>query len=199
MRQTCVINRNNLTRIWTPYTRFSFHLPHFSKPTREEHIPLMASPLPWSIFLDCVGSKMSLLVTEEYYVQCLELIQLWTGLTGPQILWADHQSAEDNVYNGTFWNYFRSRYTLLSLHTYERQKGGLEACWQVNKFFAKSHECQIMTKLHGHLVFAFRITCFSKLIIYPFQLYKTARSQTPVTKYFINPFKPIKDRKLNEK
>lgn len=62
---------------------------------------------------------MSLLVTEEYYVQCLELIQLWAGLTGPQTLWADYQSTEDSVYNGTFWNYFQSRYILLSLHTYE--------------------------------------------------------------------------------
>lgn len=81
------------------------------------------------------------------------------------------------------------------LHIYEQQKEGLEACWQVSKFFAKTHECQIMMKSHGHLGFAFRITCFSKLIIYPFQLYKTTRAQAPVTKYFVKPFKAITDRK----
>jgi len=138
-------------------------------------------------------------VTEEYYVQHLELIQLWAGLTGPQILWADHQSTEDNVYNGTLWNAFRSRYILFSLHTYEPQKGWLEACWQVSSFFSRTHKCQIMTKLRGHLAFAFRLNCFSKLIIYPFHLYKTGRSQTPVTKCFINPFRPIKGWKFNEK
>lgn len=135
-----------------------------------------ASQLPWNIFPDYVHSKMSFLVTEEHYVQCLELIQLWAGLTGPQILWADHQSTEDNLYNGTFSNYFRSRYILLSLHTYELQKRELEACWQISIFFAKHHKCQTMTELHGYLAFAFSITCFSKLITYPSQLYKIARS-----------------------